>query len=198
MTIRQQWIVVGAVVAMLGGGLFAATRILGNELFPVGVGSKAPPFTAKTIDGPPTVKSIESYRGEVVLLNVWATWCAPCRIEMPSIEALHERYGPKGLRVVGVSIDEPGNEKGIRAFRDEFHLTFEVLYDPDRTITRAYQTTGAPQTFLIGRDGVIRKEVIGATNWNSSANRALVASLLGIPGDTASVVAVRGGAEAHR
>src|SRR5262245_14382316 len=89
MTIRQQWIVVGAIVATLGGGLFAATRILGSELFPIGVGSKAPAFSARTIDGPPRTKSIGDYRGQVVLLNIWATWCAPCRIEMPSIQALH-------------------------------------------------------------------------------------------------------------
>jgi cytochrome c biogenesis protein CcmG, thiol:disulfide interchange protein DsbE len=186
MTIKQQWIVVGTIVAVLGGGLFAATRILGNELFPVGVGSKAPAFAASTIDGASQVKSIGNYQGKVVLLNIWATWCAPCRVEMPSIEALHERYGPKGLHVVAVSVDDPGAEEGIRKFLDEYHLTFEVLHDPTRAIEQQYQTRGVPQTFLIGKDGVIRKNVIGRTNWNSAANRALVASLLGVPGDTAS------------
>jgi cytochrome c biogenesis protein CcmG, thiol:disulfide interchange protein DsbE len=188
MTIRQQWAVVGAIVAVLGGSLFAGTRIFGSELFPVGVGSDAPPFAARTIDEPAQVKSIEAYRGQVVLLNIWATWCVPCRMEMPSMEALHQRYVSKGLHVVAVSVDDaPESVEAIHEFVQAYQLGFEVLHDPTRDIERRYQTSGVPQTFLIGRDGVIRKEVIGATNWNSFANRALVASLLGTPGDTAAI-----------
>ncbi len=116
MTVRQQWAVVLAVVALLGGGLFGATRLLGDELFPVGVGSAAPPFAARTLEAAPRTKTLADYRGQVVLLNVWATWCPPCREEMPSIQALHEAYGPAGLKVVAVSIDDPGTEANIREF----------------------------------------------------------------------------------
>lgn len=181
MTVRQQWMFVGLVVLILGGGLLAATHFLGDELFPVTAGSKAPDFEATTIDGVPQTKTLANYKGQIVLLNVWATWCLPCRTEMPSIEALHDRFAARGLKVVAVSIDNPGTEDAIRKFRDQYGLTFEILHDAPGNIKRDYQTTGVPETFVIGRDGVIRKKVIAADNWDSPANRALFAELLGVP-----------------
>ena len=187
MTIRQQWMSVGVVVLILGGGLLAATRYLGNELFPVTVGSKAPEFLASAIDGVPRTKTLESYKGEVVLLNVWATWCLPCRTEMPSIQALHDRFAARGLKVVAISIDKAGATEAIRQFRDQYGLTFEILQDPTGNIQRDYQTTGVPETFIIGRDGLIRRKVIAADNWDSPGNRALFSQLLGVPASAAGV-----------
>jgi peroxiredoxin len=181
MTVRQQWAVVLGVVALLAGGLFAATRFLGDELFPLSVGSAAPSFTARTLDAEARPKTLADYRGQVVLLNVWATWCAPCRAEMPSMQALHTAYADKGLRVVAVSVDGPGEEDKIRAFARQYGLTFELLHDPSGGVQRIYQTTGVPESFVIGPDGVIRKKVIGAVDWHSAANRALIASLVGAP-----------------
>jgi thiol-disulfide isomerase/thioredoxin len=196
MTVRQQWGVVAGVVALLAIGLFIATRTMTIELFPVSVGTKAPDFRASPLlepvypsapnarftsrdvgDGAPE-KSLADYRGDVVLLNIWATWCAPCRAEMPSIEALHQEFGPRGLRIVAVSVDDPGQQKAVRAFARELGLTFEILHNPTHDIQKAYQTTGVPETFVIGRDGVIRKKIIGATDWSSQGTRALVAQLL--------------------
>jgi peroxiredoxin len=97
---------------------------------------------------------------------------------MPSIQKLHESYGSKGLKIIAVSIDEPGNATAIREFAQEFHLTFEVLYDAPGAIRSDYQTAGVPETFVVGRDGVIRKRWIGPANWNSPENRALVEQLL--------------------
>jgi peroxiredoxin len=77
-----------------------------------------------------------------------------------------------------VSIDEPGAETKIRDFAREFGLTFQILYDPSGAMENEYQTTGVPETFVIARDGVIRKKVIGASDWNSDGNRALIAQLL--------------------
>jgi cytochrome c biogenesis protein CcmG, thiol:disulfide interchange protein DsbE len=187
MTVRQQWAFVGIVVLILGGGLLAATRYLGDELFPVTVGSKAPDFHANTIDGTPAAKTLADYKGEIVLLNVWATWCLPCRTEMPSIQALHDRFAARGLKVVAVSVDKPGFDDEIRTFRDQFGLTFEILHDATGNIQRDYQTTGVPETFIIGRDGMIRRKVIAADNWDSPANQALFAQLLGIPASAAGV-----------
>ncbi|MFL5578688.1 MAG: peroxiredoxin family protein [Gemmatimonadaceae bacterium] len=180
MTLRQQWLAVLAVIVLLAGGLVAATRYMGDELFPVNVGTAAPDFRAVTVDssGPARARTIADYRGEVVLLNVWATWCPPCRAEMPSIEQLHQTYGPRGLKVVAVSIDVAGQEQAIRDFAREYGLTFEILHDPTGAIAKAYQTTGVPETFVIGRDGVIRKKVISAADWSSPGNRALVERLL--------------------
>ena len=194
MTVRQQWAFVGIVVLILGGGLLAATRYLGDELFPVTVGSKAPDFHANTIDAPPAAKTLADYKGEIVLLNVWATWCLPCRTEMPSIQALHDRFAARGLKVVAVSVDKPGFDDEIRTFRDQFGLTFEILHDATGNIQRDYQTTGVPETFIIGRDGIIRRKVIAADDWDSPANRALFAQLLGVPASAAGVGADAPGA----
>ena len=184
MTVRQQWAVVGAVVLVLAVALWTATRVLGDELFPVSVGSRAPDFAANTLgsDGAaPRVKTLADYEGEVVVLNIWATWCGPCRVEMPSIEALHRTLGPKGLKIVAVSIDDAGSEAAIREFATEYGLTFEILHDPSGKIRALYQTTGVPETFVIGRDGVIRRKVIAADDWNSADNRRQLAGLLGVP-----------------
>jgi cytochrome c biogenesis protein CcmG, thiol:disulfide interchange protein DsbE len=180
-TVRQQWAVVLGVVLLLGGGLFAATTLLGDELFPVSVGSAAPGFTARTLDAQPKPRTLADYKGQVVLLNVWATWCAPCRAEMPSMQALHEEYGRKGLRVVAVSVDDPGATQQIRDFARDFRLTFDVLHDVTGEIRQSYQTTAVPESFVIGTDGVIRKKVIGAVDWHSAATRALIARLVGAP-----------------
>ena len=177
MTGRQQWIALAVVLLLGGTGVFAATSLLGDQLFVVGVGSKAPDFQAVPLDDA-APKTLADYRGDVVLVNIWATWCAPCRIEMPSIQALHEGYGPRGLKIVAVSIDERGQSEAIREFAKEYNLTFDVLHDRTADIRSDYQTGGIPETFVIGRDGVIRKRWIGPADWNSPANRALIEQLL--------------------
>ncbi len=181
MTAKQQWLVVLGIVALLGGGAFVATRVLKDELTTVSLGADAPSFTALTLDGKATPKSLSNYRGEVLLLNIWATWCGPCREEMPSIQKLHEAFGPKGLKIVAVSIDPAGKEQAIRDFGTEFGLSFELLHDSSAVIQDIYRTTGVPQTFVIGRDGVIRKVWIGGENWNSDQNRKLIEQLLAEP-----------------
>ena len=115
MTARKQWTIVGIIVLILGGALFAASKLLGDQLYPVSVGSKAPDFRAVTVDSVPRAHTLADYKGQVVLLNIWGTFCIPCRDEMPAIEKLHEALAPKGLKVVAVSMDEPGFEDKIRA-----------------------------------------------------------------------------------
>ena len=179
MSAGRQWAIVALVVALLALGLTAAMRLVGHGDSPVGIGAMAPDFRARTLDEPPAARTLADYRGDVVLLNVWATWCGPCRVEMPSMQRLHEEFRERGLHVVAVSIDKPGFEEEIRAFVSEYGLTFEVLYDPNGTITSTYQTTGVPYSFVIDRGGKIRKTVLGATDWASQGNRSLIASLLG-------------------
>jgi peroxiredoxin len=175
---RRQLAVVLAGVAVVIALLYAGKRILGNELSPLGVGVEAPAFTATTVDSVPRAVSLADYPGNVIMINIWATWCAPCRVEMPSIEKLHRTYGSKGLKILAVSVDDPGTEPLIRDFVKQYGLTFQILHDPKADISLSYQTTGYPETVIIGRDGVIRKKLMGATDWNSPENRALVERLL--------------------
>lgn len=177
MTARRQWQIVIGVVAVLALGLWAATRLLGDEIFPVTVGSRAPQFAAVTLDPQPKPRTLADYKGQVVLVNVWATWCAPCRHEMPSMEALYKDFAPRGFKIVAVSIDDAGTEQRVRDFAKEFGITFDVLHDPSGRIQQIYQTTGVPENFLIGADGTIRKKSY-AQDWNSETNRTLIARLL--------------------
>jgi cytochrome c biogenesis protein CcmG/thiol:disulfide interchange protein DsbE len=181
MTGRKQLAVGALVFAVVCAVAYSATRYLRHELFPVELGSKAPNFKALTLDSIPKEKYLADYRGKVVMLNVWATWCLPCRVEMPSIEELHKAYGPKGLKIVAVSIDDPGTDAGIRAFAKQYGLTFEILHDPTGKIVDQYDISGYPETFIVGKDGVIRKKLMSATDWNSPDARALVDRLLTEP-----------------
>ncbi len=191
MSDRRQWAIVAAVVAVLGAGLWLAATRLGSELFPLRIGSEAPDFTAVTLpalggthaSAVPVAKGIDDYEGEVVLLNVWATWCGPCRVEMPSMQKLEEQLGPKGLRIVAVSVDFAGMESRVTDFAKELGLTFETLHDAPGRIKRQYQTTGVPETFIIGRDGHIRRWMIGAEDWSKPEVVAYLERLLAEPAD---------------
>jgi cytochrome c biogenesis protein CcmG/thiol:disulfide interchange protein DsbE len=180
MTARRQWSVVAAVVLVVALGLGAAMHFMKDDLFIVNVGAAAPDFRAKEL-GRDHYKTLADYKGQVVLLNVWGTFCPPCIKEMPSLEQLHREYGPKGLKIVAVSIDDAVSEDSIRAYANNLGISFEVLHDSTHAIERIYQTTGYPESFVIGPEGTIRKKWWGADNWASQGNRALIAQLLGAP-----------------
>jgi cytochrome c biogenesis protein CcmG, thiol:disulfide interchange protein DsbE len=140
---------------------------------PLDVGSRAPDYAAYSLDG--DTVHLSSYEGDVVLLNVWATWCAPCVYEMPALQRLHEELAHEGLRVVAVSVDaaaggfgvfgQPGGD--VRAFRDRYELTFDILHDPSGRIQSRYQVSGLPTTFIIDRQGRIQRKVLGARDWDA-------------------------------
>ena len=90
-------------------------------------------------------KTMADYKGQVIVLNVWATWCDPCKDELPSLQRLYSEYGPKGLKLVAVSIDDYVSEDSIRKFANNFGISFEVLHDSTHAIERVYQTTGLPR-----------------------------------------------------
>ncbi|HEV2130266.1 MAG TPA: TlpA disulfide reductase family protein [Longimicrobiaceae bacterium] len=182
-TTRTGWWPVGGALLLLALLLFLGWQAR-ERFLPVEVGTSAPDFIARDLDGAPV--SLGELRGQVVLLNVWATWCPPCVEEMPSMQRLHERLGPEGLRVVAVSIDAAAGERdafgrpggNVRTFAEEFGITFDIWRDPSGDIQRTYRTTGVPESFVINRDGVIIKKVIGATEWDAETNVELIRRLL--------------------
>lgn len=180
---RSQWLAVGVLVAVLGAGLWGATRYIGGELRELRVGSAAPEFEVADATGASDAsKSLADYRGQVLLLNVWATWCGPCKQEMPSIEQLYRDFAARGLAVAAVSVDAPGVGPDIERFARDYELTFDVLYDESESFRTVYRYAGVPETYLIDRSGVIRRRWLGADNWNSDANRRFIAQLLAEPG----------------
>ncbi|HEX6576531.1 MAG TPA: TlpA disulfide reductase family protein [Gemmatimonadaceae bacterium] len=181
MTGRKQLAIVLFITGLAAGAVATGWRLLRSELVPIGVGVKAPDFDVTTLDSIPAQRTLADYRGNVLMINIWATWCAPCRIEMPSIEQLHQAYDGKGLKILAISVDDPGTDPQIRSFVKQYGLSFEVLHDPqgqEGRVSHDYQTTGYPETVIIGRDGIIRKKLLGAHDWNSPENRALIDRLL--------------------
>ena len=172
---KKQWIIVGVIVAVLTAGALLGMKLL-PEVFPVEVGGRAPQFRAINIATGDSV-SLDDYRGRVVLLNVWATWCAPCVREMPSMQRLHQALGDSGLVVLAVSVDD-GDPAGVRRFYEEYGLSFPMIQDRSRAIERIYQTTGVPESFVLNRDGRIVKKLVGEQDWASPANRELFRRLL--------------------
>jgi len=162
-------------VALGGIGAWALTA----RRSPVQIGGAAPSFRGFTVEAPIVETSLADYAGSVVIVNIWATWCEPCLVEMPSLEALHRRYAKDGLKIVGVSVDAPGADAQIRAFRERLGLTFAILHDA-ADIRATYQTAGVPESFVIGRDGKLRRRVFSAENWDSESNRKLIEQLLAL------------------
>jgi cytochrome c biogenesis protein CcmG/thiol:disulfide interchange protein DsbE len=179
----RQWGFIGGVLALLAV-LLAAGWLVRDRFLPVEVGNQAPAFRATDLQGRPV--SLEDLRGQVVLLNIWATWCGPCRDEMPSMERLQRELGPAGLKIVAVSVDAAPGARGrsgqpggdVAAFARELGLTFIIWHDPSGEIERVYRTTGVPESFVIDRNGVIQKKVIGATEWDTGPHPDLIRRLL--------------------
>ena len=138
-------------------------------------GQPFPQLRLSGLDG--SVLETGSLAGKVLVLNVWATWCPPCVEEMPSIQRLYEQLGPKGLRVVAVSIDDADADKVLDWARER-ELTFDLLHDRSAAIERTYQTTGVPESFVIDRNCVIIKKVIGAAEWDGPVTATLLRRLL--------------------
>jgi cytochrome c biogenesis protein CcmG/thiol:disulfide interchange protein DsbE len=133
-----------AVVACAGPG----------EAVPVGIseGNRARDFTLDTLDGRRV--SLSDYKGSVVLINLWATWCEPCRMEVPDIEAAYRAHRGEGFIVLGVDLQESAGT--VKSFVDQFGITYPVLLDAKGEVMKAYRGSGLPMSLIVGQDGVIR------------------------------------------
>lgn len=134
-------------------------RSTSGEITAPQAGFQAPDIHLKTPEG--KTYSLSELRGQAVLVNIWATWCPPCRAEMPAIQALYEEYQERGLVVLGVNSTIQDEPMKIGPFLDEYQLTFPILLDETGEVTRAYQVRALPSSFFIDRQGRIHEVVIG-------------------------------------
>lgn len=133
-------------------------------------------YEAHTLDGTPV--SLAGERGKVVLLNIWATWCKPCRQEIPALEQLHQRHKDAGLLVAGVSIDQPGDRDKVAAFARDLGATYVLWHDPDDVVSTTFLAIGVPASYLIGRDGTLLWKHVGPVSADDPAlNAALTTAL---------------------
>jgi peroxiredoxin len=141
-------------------------------------GYEAPDFTLPDLQG--NAYRLSEVRGKVVFLNLWATWCPPCRMEMPSMEALYRRLRQRGFVMLAVAEDE-GGKAAVEPFVRELGLTFPVLLDPEATLAPRYGATGYPETFIINRNGQVVNHTIGPAEWDSEQMVAYFEQLLAAP-----------------
>ena len=143
----------------------------------VEVGAPAPAYRTVALGGDSV--SLAAHRGKVVLFNIWATWCHPCRDEIPELQALHMKYRDRGLELVGVSVDADGSDDAIRAFMKDFEMTYPVWRDPDERVSTQFLVVGVPATFLIDREGVLRWRKTGPIQPNDTSLVAAIERALG-------------------
>lgn len=134
--------------------VLAASACVSGEARGPQLGSPAPEYVTATLAGDSV--SLASLRGQVVLLNLWATWCVPCRTETPYLQAVFEEHADRGLRVLGISQDVGDAREDIESFVEEFGVTYTILHDPRMRGLDIYRVLGLPGTFLIDRDGILR------------------------------------------
>ena len=139
------------------------------------VGMQAPDFTLRNLNG--NLEGLSKFKDKVVILNFWATWCAPCLEEMPAFEKLYRRYRSQGLTVIAVSLDK-GDKSKVEKFVDEHSLTFPVLLDLDGIAERIYPSFTIPFTYVIDKRGRIAARVDGAKNWSSNETFAALDILI--------------------
>lgn len=139
------------------------------------IGYLAPDFSLRNLKG--NYQSLDSYRGRVVVLNFWATWCAPCRVEMPSFEKLYRRYRSEGVTVLAVTLDKEAGQK-IKSFVEDYGLSFPVLLDEKGEVERLYPSMTIPFTYVIDREGRVVARVDGAKNWESNETFEAIEYLL--------------------
>ena len=165
-------IILGLAIGLLPGG----TDLWANDIRP-DEGHFAPDFALRTLEGK-TVQLSEFRGKKVVLINFWATWCPPCRLEMPTMQQIYSEYKAKAFEVLAVNI-EPDAKQEIRDFMKELRLIFPIALDPDMKVTSKFRVIGLPVSVLIDRQGIIRAKDIGYHDWANKASRTLVESLLG-------------------
>ena len=141
----------------------------------VKVGDEAPNFQLRDLEG--RTVSLAQFRGKVVLLNFWATWCGPCRIEMPAMEQLYRSYPRKDFEILAVSTDAQGAAV-TRPFQQEMGFTFPILHDAEYRVGLMYGARTLPMTFMVDRSGVVRQKVPGARDWAAPEARELVQALM--------------------
>ncbi len=139
------------------------------------IGRPAPDFTLKDTSGKNA--SLKDYKGRVVMINFWATWCPPCRQEMPSMEELFKEYNKKGFEILAISSDSQG-EKIVKPFMEFYELNFRALMDPEGNVHSIYGVTAIPTTYIVDKQGNVTHKIMGPMDWKDKKSKEMIERLL--------------------
>ncbi|MHB8483288.1 MAG: peroxiredoxin family protein [Nitrospiria bacterium] len=142
------------------------------------VGFTAPDLRLKNIKG--DIISLDSLRGKIVLVNFWATWCAPCRSEMPSMEELYRSFDRRNFEILAISSDEDGL-RSVKPFQEEYQFSFPILIDETLLINDLYGVSSIPTSMIVDRKGIITNRFFGAVDWNDPRQKNLIAQMINSP-----------------
>ncbi len=167
MLTRRAFTWASLILLLLGGAWIAASALPPGALAAGGVsapraGLLAPDFELQTLDG--STMRLSDLRGQPIIVNMWTSWCPPCKREMPAFQRVYQEYEPRGLVILAVNGIQEDNLEDVRLFVDNNTLTFPILLDDRREVFSIYQVTALPTTFFVDSQGVIRKVVIGAVS----------------------------------
>jgi peroxiredoxin len=173
---RSNKLTISIVSILIFALAFGVVWMQSSKYEPLTVGKVAPDFNLPDL-ADKNVR-LSDYRGKVVFLNFWATWCKPCREEMPSMEVLYKNFERDGLVILAVSIDRVTTKKDIPPFVKGLGLTFPVLVDSWGQTDKRYKLMGVPETYIIDQQGVLREKVIGPRDWTLMDNLNILTGLL--------------------
>jgi len=169
------------VIVLLGGLAilalaFGVVWLQSSKYEPLVVGMSAPDFSLPDLQG--KKQQLSDYRGKVVFLNFWATWCKPCKEEMPSMQVLWENLKKEDFVMLAVSMDRVTTTKDIPPFVENLKLTFPIFTDSWGQTDKRYKLMGVPETYLIDQNGILREKIIGPRDWTSRENMDVIVQLL--------------------
>jgi peroxiredoxin len=179
MVTKRGWVVLGGATLLLLGLSVVIIQVKGGKAAPEirpEVGHLAPDFALPSLDGQ-TVR-LSDFRGKkAIFLNFWATWCVPCRLEMPTMETAYQEYKGRGLEILAVSLDA-GSKSVVKNFMSELKLSYPALLDPKMEVLNLYRQFSIPSSFLIDRQGIIRHRELGYRDWTTPESRKLLETIL--------------------
>jgi peroxiredoxin len=172
--IFRETLTIGLLVFALCGSASGADPFTGMGVIKPKVRMEAPAFNLKDIEG--GMEGLADYKGKVIILNFWATWCPNCIEEMPSLQRLWEKFRVKGVEVIAVAVDRKIDN--VKSFAQRLGLTFPVLLDTDGMVRKNYEVSALPITYIIGKDGKISGRIFGGRDWAGKKSDALMEHLL--------------------